>query len=76
MQGWGFKDSGFYHDKIANAIKIKGDRYMFGGKALPGMLTYLKDRVHADFTSPATKQKDIDVKLPNINSSFIEELGN
>jgi hypothetical protein len=49
---------------------------MFGGKALPGMLNYLKDRVHADFTSPAIKQKDIDVNLPNINSSFIEELGN
>lgn len=49
---------------------------MFGGKALPGMLTYLKEQVHADFNSPAVKQTDIDVKLPNITSSFIEELGN
>jgi alkyldihydroxyacetonephosphate synthase len=30
-QGWGYDDSGFYLDKKVNQIRIKGNRYMFGG---------------------------------------------
>ena len=29
--GWGYKDSGFEYDRNAGMIKIKGNRYMFGG---------------------------------------------
>ena len=29
--GWGYKDSGFEYNKENKLIKIKGNRYMFGG---------------------------------------------
>lgn len=30
-QGWGYKDSGFVYDKKADGVRIKGNRYMYGG---------------------------------------------
>lgn len=47
---------------------------MFGGQALPSMHNYLLNVVHADFSSQAPIQKDMEISPPIINSAFFEEL--
>ena len=50
-QGWGYADSGFEYNKETQQVKIKGHRYMFGGKTLPKFATYISDNLHADFST-------------------------
>ena len=74
-QGWGYKDSGFEYDKKADAVRIKGSRYMFGGQILPTFLPWLKDNIGVDPQHEDPAQADMDVDAPIINHSFLAELG-
>jgi len=54
-QGWGYSDSGFATTKDKSAVKIMGNRYMYGGEILPGFLPWIKGAIGADpaVTDPA-----------------------
>ena len=74
-QGWGFADSGFEYDKKEQGIRIKGNRYVFGGQILPGFLPFLKSSLKVDVEHEATKVDEFTIDPPNLNHAFIEELG-
>ena len=46
LRGWGYQDSGFEYDKEAKMIKIKGNRYMFGGQYLPKFGEFVKNHLN------------------------------
>lgn len=76
--GWGYADSGFEIDKMANGekgIRIKGDRYMFGGQFLPKFLGYVQEHLHLNENYEDPPQADMEVAAPNLNHEFLEELG-
>lgn len=43
--GWGYTDSGFALNKDKDAIMIKGNRYMYGGKELPKLLPFVQENM-------------------------------
>ena len=73
--GWGYKDSGFEYDSQIQQARVKGNRYMFGGRALPTLVTYFAGvlDLNPEYTSPS--QQDVEIDPPNINKLFVEELG-
>ena len=48
---------------------------MFGGRALPTLVSYFAGvlDLNPDYTSPS--QQDVEIDPPNINKLFVEELG-
>lgn len=76
--GWGYNDSGFELAKMSNGekgIRIKGDRYMFGGQFLPKFLPYTMSQLHLNPDNEDPPQEDMEVAPPNLNHAFLEELG-
>ena len=53
--GWGYKDSGFEYDPQIQQARVKGNRYMFGGRALPTLVSYFAGvlDLNPDHTSPS-----------------------
>ena len=47
-QGWGYADSGFETTKDKSAVKITGNRYMYGGEVLPEFLPWIMQNIGAD----------------------------
>ena len=75
-QGWGYTDSGFEYLKDKKQIKIKGNRYMFGGQILPKFSDYITEHLKTDLSGEDPPQDDMaNVAPPNINHAFLEELG-
>ena len=74
-QGWGYTDSGFEYAEAEGMVKIKGNRYMFGGQFMPKFHEFIKKELHADLNSFDPSQKDIEEDPPIINHAFLEELG-
>jgi hypothetical protein len=73
--GWGYADSGFEHDKKIDGVRIKGNRYMFGGEHLPAFLPWIKANMGIDTNNEATYQENMPIEAPVMNHEFIEELG-
>ena len=73
-QGWGYRDSGF-EVKDKKAIKIKGNRYMFGGQILPKFADYIMEHLHISLEHTDPVQGDMEVQPSNLNHEFIAELG-
>lgn len=71
LYGWGYADSGFKIEPETDAIRILGDRYMFGGQILPGMLPFLKNAILFDHTCTAPKAKEFDISDPKLNHAFV-----
>lgn len=59
--GWGYADSGFEIVKDLQQIRVKGNRYMFGGQILPKFLSYFQEHLHLDPTAEDPAQDDMEV---------------
>ena len=75
LNGWGYRDSGFKYDREAGAVKVLGNRYMFGGKHLPEFANFFKREMAVDVNTEDPPQEDIHIDPPILNHDFIEELG-
>jgi len=51
LMGWGFRDSGFKYDREVGAVKVLGNRYMFGGKHLPEFHHFFEKHMAVDVNS-------------------------
>lgn len=77
LQGWGFADSGFEYDKKEKGIRIVGNRYMYGGKILPGFMGFLNSSLSLDVDHEVEKTdfNKFVLPKPNLNHDFMRELG-
>jgi len=59
------------------AVKIKGNRYMYGEKALPAFLPFLKKSLSVDINFEFEKQPESAyiINEPAVHSAFVQELG-
>ena len=74
-QGWGYADSGFEVDKKVHGVRIKGQRYMFGGELLPSFLPWVEQNMSIDINNEAPYQEEMKMDPPRINHAFMEEMG-
>ena len=69
-QGWGYSDSGFQLTKDKTAVKIAGNRYMYGGEILPDFAPWVEENLGVDLRYEDPAQSDMEIDPPNLNVPF------
>lgn len=75
INGWGYKDSGFYLDIKHNTVRVRGGRYMYEGKGLDSFYQYVVKNLAINPQTNFDAQTEMPCPPPSLNHAFVEELG-
>mmetsp|Transcript_3750 Transcript_3750/g.6393 ORF Transcript_3750/g.6393 Transcript_3750/m.6393 type:complete len:207 (+) Transcript_3750:18-638(+) len=74
-QGWGYKDTSFIVDRKKNVVKFTGNQYLYSGKTLPNLLTWINQKIKLDTSKPHYPQAEMEIDPPqNVNHQFLNDL--